>query len=189
MRELTLESLRAHIGIVFQDTFLFYASIRDNLLYARPHATEDELVAAARAAYLHDFVATLPDGYDTIVGERGHRLSGGEKQRLAIARVILKDPRILLLDEATSNLDSVSEQLIQAALQPLFAGRTSVVIAHRLSTVLAADLILVLDRGRLVEHGTHAELVERGGLYATLYEHQFRPDAVRQAAGDAALSA
>ena len=189
VREITLESLRAHIGIVFQDTFLFYASIRDNLLYARPDATEDELVAAARAAYLHDFVATLPDGYDTIVGERGHRLSGGEKQRLAIARVILKDPRILLLDEATSNLDSVSEQLIQAALQPLFAGRTSVVIAHRLSTVLAADLILILDRGRLVEHGAHAELVERGGLYATLYEHQFRPDAVRQAAGDAALSA
>jgi ATP-binding cassette subfamily B protein len=189
VRALALESLRAHIGIVFQDTFLFHASIRDNLLYARHDATEDELVAAARAAYLHDFVAALPDGYDTIVGERGHRLSGGEKQRVAIARVILKDPRILLLDEATSNLDSVSEQLIQAALQPLFAGRTSVVIAHRLSTILAADLILVLDRGRLVEQGTHAELLERSGLYATLYEHQFRPDAVRQAAGDAALSA
>jgi ATP-binding cassette, subfamily B, bacterial len=123
---------------------------------------------------MHDFIASLPEGYDTIVGERGHRLSGGEKQRVALARVILKDPRIMLLDEATSNLDSVSEQLIQAALQPLFAGRTSVVIAHRLSTILAADLILVLDQGRLVEQGTHEELLGQGRLYATLYEHQFR---------------
>jgi ATP-binding cassette, subfamily B, bacterial len=171
---LTLESLRRQIGIVFQDTFLFHASIRDNLLYARPEASEEELHAAARAAYMHDFIASLPEGYDTIVGERGHRLSGGEKQRVAIARVILKDPRIMLLDEATSNLDSVSEQLIQAALQPLFAGRTSVVIAHRLSTILAADLILVLDEGRLVEQGTHEELLDNGRLYATLYEHQFR---------------
>ena len=118
----------------------------------------------------------MRDGYDTIVGERGHRLSGGEKQRVAIARVILKDPRILILDEATSNLDSVSEQLIQAALAPLFVGRSSVVIAHRLSTILAADLILVLDRGRLIGHGTHTELLERGGLYATLYERQFRSE-------------
>jgi ATP-binding cassette subfamily B protein len=173
-RELTLESLRRHIGIVFQDTFLFHASIRDNLLYARPDATDDELSAAARAASMDDFIASLPDGYDTVVGERGHRLSGGEKQRLAIARVILKDPRILVLDEATSNLDTVSEQLIQAALKPLFTGRTSVVIAHRLSTILAADEILVLDRGRLVEHGSHADLLDHGGLYATLYEHQFR---------------
>jgi ATP-binding cassette, subfamily B, bacterial len=173
-RELTLESLRSHVGIVFQDTFLFHATIRDNLRHARPEATVEEMVAAARAAYLHDFIAGLPEGYDTIVGERGHRLSGGEKQRVALARVILKDPRILLLDEATSNLDSVSEQLIQAALQPLFVGRTSVVIAHRLSTILAADVILVLDRGRLVEQGTHRELLELGGLYATLYEHQFR---------------
>jgi ATP-binding cassette subfamily B protein len=178
VRELTLASLRRHIGMVFQDTFLFHASIRDNLLYARPDAGDAELVAAARAAYMHDFIAALPDGYDTIVGERGHRLSGGEKQRVAIARVILKDPRVLLLDEATSNLDTVSEQLIQAALAPLFAGRTSIVIAHRLSTILAADLILVLDHGRLVEHGTHHELLERDGLYATLYRHQFltRPD-------------
>jgi ATP-binding cassette subfamily B protein len=176
VREFALESLRRHIGIVFQDTFLFHASIRDNLLYARPEAGEDDMVAAARAAYMHDFIESLPEGYDTVVGERGHRLSGGEKQRIAIARVILKDPRVLLLDEATSNLDTVSEQLIQAALQPLFAGRTSIVIAHRLSTILAADLILVLDRGRLVEQGTHGELLERGGLYATLYEHQFRTD-------------
>ena len=136
---------------------------------------------AARHARIHDFVASLPDGYDTIVGERGLKLSGGEKQRVAIARVILKDPRILLLDEATSNLDTVSEQLIQAALKPLFAGRTSIVIAHRLSTILAADLILVLDHGRLVEHGTHAELLEAGGLYAKLYERQFQPDALRVA--------
>jgi ATP-binding cassette, subfamily B, bacterial len=176
VRDLALASLRSHIGIVFQDTFLFHASIRANLLYARPDATEDDLVAAARAAYIHDFIAELPDGYDTIVGERGHRLSGGEKQRIAIARVILKDARILILDEATSNLDSVSEQLIQAALKPLFTGRTSIVIAHRLSTILAADQILVLDGGRLVEHGTHHELYERGGLYATLYEQQFRTD-------------
>lgn len=134
------------------------------------------MIAAAKAAYMHDFILSLPDGYDTIVGERWHRLSGGEKQRVAIARVILKDPRILLLDEATSNLDSVSEQLIQAALAPLFAGRTSIVIAHRLSTILAADLILVLDQARVVERGTHAELLERGALYATRYEHQFRPE-------------
>ena len=189
VRDLTLESLRRHIGIVFQDTFLFHASIRENLLYARPQATEDAMVAAAKAAYVHDFIASLPDSYDTMVGERGHRLSGGEKQRVAIARVILKDPRILILDEAASNLDSVSEQLIEAALAPLFAGRTSVVIAHRLSTILAADVILVLDRGRLLEQGTPGELLERGGLYATLYEHQFRADAFPQPAGEAALSA
>jgi ATP-binding cassette subfamily B protein len=182
VRELTLESLRRHIGIVFQDTFLFHASIRENLLYARPEATEAEMIAAARAAYMHDFISSLPDGYDTVVGERGHRLSGGEKQRVAIARVILKDPRILILDEATSNLDTVSEQLIQAALAPLFVGRSSVVIAHRLSTILAADLILVLDRGRLVDHGTHTDLLERGGLYATLYERQFRSEAERRLA-------
>ena len=173
LRDLTLESVGNQIGIVFQDTFLFHASVRENLLYARPGATEAELVSACRAAYIHDFIDSLPDGYDTVVGERGHRLSGGEKQRIAIARVILKDPRILILDEATSNLDSESEQYIQAALRPLFKGRTSIVIAHRLSTVLAADVILVLERGRLVEQGTHFELLAKNGLYSRLYQRQF----------------
>ena len=174
VRTVTRSSLASQLGVVFQDTFLFHASIADNLRYARPDAADDDLIAAARAAHLHDFVCSLPDGYDTIVGERGHRLSGGEKQRLAIARVILRDPRIVILDEATSHLDSVSEQHIQAALRPLLRGRTSVVIAHRLSTILAADQILVLDRGRLADRGTHDELLARGGLYADLYRHQFR---------------
>jgi ABC-type transport system involved in Fe-S cluster assembly fused permease/ATPase subunit len=174
VRGVTLESLGGHIGIVFQDTFLFHASIADNLRYAHPDATDQELITAATAANLHGFIASLPDGYATIVGERGHRLSGGEKQRVAIARVILKDPRILLLDEATSHLDTVSEQLIQAALKPLFAGRTTIAIAHRLSTVLAADQILVLDHGRLVEQGTHTELLAVGRLYAQLYQRQFQ---------------
>jgi len=173
IREISLESLGRQIGMVFQDTFLFHTTIRENLLYARPEANMEEVVAAARAANIHDFIESLPRGYDTVVGERGHRLSGGEKQRVAIARVILKDPRILILDEATSNLDSESEQLIQAALKPLFRNRTSLVIAHRLSTILAADKILVFDRGRLVEQGTHGQLVSRGGLYARLYQRQF----------------
>ena len=174
LRDTKLESLSQNFGIVFQDTFLFHASIRENLLYARPDASQSALEAAARAAHIHEFIESLPDGYDTVVGERGHQLSGGEKQRMAITRVILKDPRIVILDEATSNLDSVSEQLIQAALRPLFEGRTSFVIAHRLSTVLAADRILVLDRGKLVDCGTHEELLARGGLYRTLYDRQFR---------------
>jgi ATP-binding cassette, subfamily B, bacterial len=173
VRDLTLESLGRQVGMVFQDSFLFHASIRDNLLYAKPYATEAEMVAAAKAAYIHDFIASLPEGYDTVVGERGHRLSGGEKQRVAIARVILKDPRVLILDEATSNLDSESEHLIQVALRPLFEGRTSLVIAHRLSTILAADLILVIDHGEVVEQGRHADLLQQGGLYARLYHRQF----------------
>src|ERR1700737_3285659 len=173
VRDLTLESLGRQVGMVFQDTFLFHASIRDNLLYAKPDATESEMVAAAKAAYIHDFIASLPEGYDTVVGERGHRLSGGEKQRVAIARVILKDPRVLILDEATSNLDSESEHLIQVALRPLFGGRTSLVIAHRLSTILAADVILVIDHGEVVEQGRHADLLKQDGLYARLYHRQF----------------
>jgi ATP-binding cassette subfamily B protein len=174
LRDLALSTLSDNIGMVTQETFLFNDTIRANLLYARPQATQAELEAACRAANIHDFIAGLSEGYDTVVGNRGYRLSGGEKQRVAIARVILKNPRILVLDEATSSLDSQSEALIQDALERIMKNRTSLVIAHRLSTILAADLILVLDAGRLVERGTHAELLARGGLYASLYETQFR---------------
>lgn len=174
LRDVKLDSLAAQIGMVTQETHLFHDTIRTNLLYARSDATQAEIEAAAKAANIHDFIAGLPDGYDTIVGERGYRLSGGEKQRIAIARVILKNPRILVLDEATSHLDSQSESLIQDALKTVMAGRTSIVIAHRLSTILAADVILVLDRGQIVERGTHAELLAQGGLYAHLYETQFK---------------
>jgi ATP-binding cassette subfamily B protein len=167
--------LSDNIGMVTQETYLFYDTIRANLLYANPQATEAQMMAAAQAANIHDFIMGLPEKYDTVVGERGYRLSGGERQRIAIARVILKDPRILVLDEATSSLDSLSEALIQEALQRVMQGRTSLVIAHRLSTILAADKILVLDKGQLVEKGTHQELLAQGGLYATLYETQFRP--------------
>jgi len=173
LRQVTLESLSAQIGMVTQETHLFHDTIRTNLLYARLDATQDELEAAARAANIHDFIVELPNGYDTVVGERGYRLSGGEKQRIALARVILKDPRILVLDEATSSLDSESEALIQEALKRVMAGRTSLVIAHRLSTILAADQILVFDRGRIVEQGTHRELLAQEGLYAHLYQTQF----------------
>ena len=175
LRGLTLSTLSDKIGMVTQETFLFNDTIRANLLYARADATADAIEAACRAANIHDFIAGLPEGYDTVVGNRGYRLSGGEKQRVAIARVILKDPRILVLDEATSSLDSQSEALIQEALERIMKGRTSLVIAHRLSTILAADVILVLEAGRLVEQGTHAELLAKGGLYAALYETQFRP--------------
>ena len=177
LRDLTLESLSRYIGVVFQDSFLFHASLADNLRYARPEATQADLEAAARAAHIHDFIVDLPDGYDTIVGERGHRLSGGEKQRLAIARVILKDPRLVILDEATSSLDTISEQYVQAALRQLLVGRTAFVIAHRLSTILAADVILVFDHGQLIEHGKHATLLATGGMYADLYTLQFASDA------------
>jgi ATP-binding cassette subfamily B protein len=173
LRGVTLDSLSAQIGMVTQETHLFHDTIRTNLLYAKLDATQAELKAAAKAANIHDFIMELPDGYDTIVGERGYRLSGGEKQRIALARVILKDPCILVLDEATSHLDSESEALIQEALKHVMAGRTSIVIAHRLSTILAADLILVIDRGQIVEQGTHEELLALGGLYASLYDTQF----------------
>jgi ATP-binding cassette subfamily B protein len=176
LRDVTLDSLSEQIGMVTQETHLFHDTIRTNLLYARLNATQAELEAAARAANIHDFICDLPNGYETVVGERGYRLSGGEKQRIALGRVILKDPRILVLDEATSSLDSESEALIQDALKRVMAGRTSIVIAHRLSTILAADFILVMDRGHIVERGTHAELQARGGLYAHLYDTQFKRD-------------
>jgi ATP-binding cassette subfamily B protein len=176
LRQVTLASLAEQIGMVTQETHLFHDTIRTNLVYARLDANQSEIEAAARAANIHDFIKDLPDGYNTIVGERGYRLSGGEKQRIALARVILKDPRVLVLDEATSHLDSESEALIQEALKLVMAGRTSIVIAHRLSTILAADLILVMDRGRVVEHGTHHELVAQDGLYAHLYKTQFSRD-------------
>ncbi|HLJ83060.1 MAG TPA: ATP-binding cassette domain-containing protein, partial [Candidatus Eremiobacteraceae bacterium] len=173
VRDLRLDSLRRNIGIVTQETYLFHASIAENLRYGNPDATDDELVAACKAANIYELVASLPDGLQTIVGERGHKLSGGERQRIAIARVLLKDPRVLILDEATSSLDSTSERLIKEALVPLMRGRTNLVVAHRLSTVLRADVINVVDGGRIVEAGTHAELIERGGLYAALYSAQF----------------
>jgi ATP-binding cassette, subfamily B, bacterial len=176
VRKIKLASLGEIIGTVTQETYLFHASVRDNIKYARPDATEDEIVAAATAANIHDRVTELPEGYDTIVGERGYKLSGGEKQRMAIARVILKDPRILILDEATSALDTVSERLIQRAFEGLMEGRTTIAIAHRLSTILRADRIIVYDRGRIAERGTHAELLALGGLYARLYREQFLVD-------------
>jgi ATP-binding cassette subfamily B protein len=174
VRGVKQESLGELIGVVTQETYLFHDTIRRNLLYGRPDATQEELEAAAKAANIHDRIVELPEGYDTVVGERGYKLSGGEKQRLAIARVVLKDPRVLILDEATSSLDTTSERLVQAALEPLMRGRTTIAIAHRLSTILAADVIFVLDRGRVLEQGTHDELIDRGGLYARLYEQQFR---------------
>ena len=170
LRALTVESLAAQVGMVTQEPYLFHDSVRANLRYAAPDAGDERIQDACRAANIHDFISALPAGYDTVVGERGYRLSGGEKQRLAIARVILKDPRVLILDEATSHLDTHAEALIQEALARVVAGRTAMIVAHRLSTIMAADLILVFDRGRIVERGTHAELLAAGGLYHRLYQ-------------------
>jgi len=173
VRSLSLDSLSGALGMVTQETYLFHATVRENLVYARPEATDDEVQAAAKAAYIHERILELENGYDTMVGERGYRLSGGEKQRLAIARVLLKNPRVLVLDEATSALDTISERHVQAALEPLMAGRTTIAIAHRLSTIRAADVIFVMDAGRVVEKGTHDELLATGGRYADLYQQQY----------------
>ena len=162
----------ANIGIVSQETYLFHATIAENLRYAKPSATDAEIEQAARAANIHDTIASFPLAYDTVVGERGYRLSGGEKQRIAIARVLLKDPRVLILDEATSALDSISERIVQDALDAASRGRTTIAIAHRLSTIVNADVIFVVDAGRVVEHGTHSELAALDGVYARLYAQQ-----------------
>jgi ATP-binding cassette subfamily B protein len=189
VRDIKLASLAESIGMVTQETYLFHASVRENLLFARPDATDDQILDALRAANIYDHIMDLPEGLATVVGERGYRLSGGEKQRLAIARVVLKDPRILILDEATSSLDSRSERLIQQALQPLMRGRTTIAIAHRLSTILAADQILVVDHGQIVERGTHASLLAQGGSYARLYHEQFADGRVEAECEDGIVEA
>ena len=184
LRDLTLDSIAVAIGMVTQETYLFHATIRDNIAFARPEATQDQVEAAARAANIHDRIMEFETGYETVVGERGYRLSGGEKQRIAIARVLLKDPQILILDEATSALDTVSERLVQAALVPLMAGRTTIAIAHRLSTIRAADVIFAMDHGKIVESGTHSELLTIDGIYARLYNEQFSDGIVEAKCAD-----
>ena len=179
VRHLRLADLRAAIAIVPQDPALFSGTIRENIAYARPEASQDEIEAAARGAHAHEFVERLPEGYETVVGERGVKLSGGQRQRIAIARAILKNPSVLILDEATSSLDTESERLIEDALSKLLVGRTTLIIAHRLSTVRRADRLVVIDHGRIVEEGTHADLLGLGGLYARLYQRQFREEPQR----------
>jgi ATP-binding cassette, subfamily B, bacterial len=178
VRELSFESLADTVGVVSQETYLFHASVRENLRFARPDATDEEIEEAARAAQVHDVIAALPDGYDTVVGERGFRFSGGEKQRIAIARTVLRNPPVLVLDEATSALDVQTERAVEEALEQLAEGRTTLVIAHRLSTVRGADQIVVLDAGRVVERGTHDELLAAGGRYAAMVARDAAPQAV-----------
>jgi ATP-binding cassette, subfamily B, bacterial len=187
VRDVTQQTLRERIGVVTQDAHMFHDTIRGNLMYARPDASEPQLWTAMQAAQIADLVRSLPEGLDTIVGDRGYRLSGGEKQRLAIARLLLKAPAIVVLDEATAHLDSESESAVQEALSTALAGRTALVIAHRLSTILGADRILVVDQGRIVETGTHRELLDGNGLYAELYRTQFA-DQAPAAATDATLA-
>lgn len=177
IRGVTLESLRGRIGLVMQEPYLFNGTIRENLLYGNPQAAREEMEEACKTAYIHDFIRSLPNGYETVVGNRGIKLSGGEKQRISIARVLLKNPKIIVMDEATSSLDSVSEFYIQKAMGPLLSGRTGIVIAHRLSTILNADRILVVSDGKIVDSGRHKDLLSRGGLYAKLYETQFKAQA------------
>jgi ATP-binding cassette subfamily B protein len=181
VRDLTLNTLSDNVAMVDQEPYLFHTSILENLRYAHPEATDDEVEAAARAANIHEFISLLPEGYDTVVGERGYRLSGGEKQRVAIARALLKDPAVLILDEATSSVDSITERAIREALERVTRGRTVLAIAHRLSTVLAADVVFVIDEGQVMETGTHAELLAADGRYARLYEHQLIGPAPRDA--------
>jgi ATP-binding cassette subfamily B protein len=188
VRAVTEQSLHDRIGVVSQEAHMFHDSIRGNLLYAKPAATQDELLAAVEAAQIGDLVRSLPDGLDTLVGDRGYRLSGGEKARLAIARLLLKAPEIVILDEATAHLDSESEAAVQEALDHALAGRTSLVIAHRLSTILNADKVLVVDGGRIVETGTHDELLAAGGMYAELYRTQFEQSARSTDAAAAGLT-
>jgi ATP-binding cassette subfamily B protein len=180
LRRVQIKSLRRQIAVVLQDTFLFNTTVRENLLYGKPGASEEEMIAAAKAAYAHEFIEQLPQGYDTEIGERGVKLSGGQKQRLALARAILADPRILILDEATSSVDAEAEYLIQQALDEVLKGRTALVIAHRLSTIRNADKIIALEGGRIIEIGDHCELLSRGGLYSQLYRRQLELAAVGQ---------
>jgi ATP-binding cassette subfamily B protein len=181
IRNLELRAFRQHIGLVLQEPFLFFGTVADNIAYGKPGATRDEIVAAARAAHAHDFILRLPHAYDSIVGERGQGLSGGERQRISIARALLIDPRILILDEATSSVDTETEKEIQKALENLVRGRTTVAVAHRLSTLRKADRLVVLERGRVVEVGNHDALIEKDGVYARLYEAQTRQQAEAEA--------